>query len=189
MSDGPHRSLKMRKHWKELCKRGDQAIYRSDEITEAAAAALTSDFRNEVSWSLINKLKAIFSGQDNSLMIPDIALGQLDQARRDAAGSVFGRNAIEWCITLIEAGQFYPDTVYAAIGRAAKERGFASARQIHEHVLRECDHLRADGITTRLNHAIAELQEKQLGAALMSSKTERTRASKKKFNLDDGVKL
>ncbi len=64
MSDGPHRSLPMRKPWKELAKRGDQSTYDSEQVAEAATRALVSDFRNEVSWSLINDLKSIFGGLD-----------------------------------------------------------------------------------------------------------------------------
>ena len=52
MSDGPHRSLPMRKPWKDLAMRGDKAAYSASEVAEAATNALASDFKMEVSWEL-----------------------------------------------------------------------------------------------------------------------------------------
>lgn len=49
MSDGPHRSLPMRKPWRELAMRGDKAAYSASEVAEAATNALASDFKMEVS--------------------------------------------------------------------------------------------------------------------------------------------
>ena len=61
MSDGPHRSLDLRKQWKKLAEVGDNQAYANVEVAQAAATALASDFINEVSWKLINMLKSIFS--------------------------------------------------------------------------------------------------------------------------------
>lgn len=189
MSDGPHRSLPMRKPWKELAKRGDQSTYDSEQVAEAATSALASDFKNEVSWSLINALKSIFAGLDNSLMLSEIAIQQLCDLRPLAAGSVFGSNAVEWSIQLINEGCFEPNAVYDAIGLAAKARGFANTRSIQEHVLRETNQHRANGVATRLNNAINGLSEKSLGALLLERQPTRSRRLKKSTSLDEGVPL
>lgn len=189
MSDGPHRSLPMRKPWKELAKRGDQATYDLEQVAEAATCALASDFKNEVSWSLIVELKSIFAGRDNSLMSPEIAIQQLCNLRPLAAGSVFGSNAVEWGIQLINEGYLEPDAVFEVIGLAAKARGFANARSIQEHVLRETDQHRAACVATRLNRAINGLSEKQLGTILLDRQSARNRSTKKNTSLDEGVPL
>src|SRR5665213_1002851 len=104
MSDGPHRSLPMRKPWRELAKRGDQGTYDAEQVAEAAAGALASDFKNEVKWSLIDALKSAFTGRDNSLGLVEIGLQELEAAKALAAGSVFGMNAVAWSIELITEG-------------------------------------------------------------------------------------
>lgn len=189
MSDGPHRSLPMRKPWKELAKRGDQCAYDSEQVAAAATSALASDFKNEVSWSLISALKSVFQGQDNSLMLPEIAVKQLEDLRGLAAGSVFGRNAVEWSIELVNEGRLEPNAVYEAIGLAAKDRGFANTRAIHEHVLRETNPQRAAGVAARLNSAIGGLPEGRLGSMLMERRPSGTRRLRKSTSVDEGVPL
>jgi hypothetical protein len=179
----------MRKPWKELAKRGDQSTYDSEQVTKAATTALASDFKNEVSWSLINALKSIFAGHDNSLMLPEIAIQQLYDLRSLAAGSVFGSNAVEWSIQLVNEGRLEPNAVYDAIGLAAKARGFANTRQIQEHVLRKTNQHRADGVAARLNNAINGLSESQLGTILLDRQQTRSRRLKKSTSLDEGVPL
>lgn len=189
MSDGPHRSLPMRRPWKELAKRGDQCTYDSEQVAEAATIALVSDFRKEVTWSMINALKSIFGGLDNSLRIPEIAIQQLKDLRSETAGSVFARNAVEWSIQLVNEGRLEPDAVFVAIGLAAKARGFACARQIHEHVLRATNKSRADGMTSRVTNAIGGLSESSLGSLLMNREGAAQRRIKSNNNLDAGVPL
>ena len=190
MSDGPHRSLPMRKPWKELTKRGDQSTYDSEQVAEAATYALASDFKNEVSWSLVKALKSIFAGIDNSLMAPEIAIQQLHDLRPLAAGSVFGSNAVEWSIQLVNEGRLESDAVYDAIGLAAKARGFANIRSIQEHVLRKTNQHRADGVAIRLGKAINGLPESRLGAMLLDDREQkRRRRLKKNTSLDEGVPL
>jgi hypothetical protein len=123
MSDGPHRSLPLRKAWKELAKRGDQGTYDTKQVAEAAAGALASDFKNEVKWSLVDVLKSIFTGRDNSLGLPEIALQELEEAKSLAAGSVFGTNAVAWSIELINEGRFGLDAqLYSAISNFPESR-------------------------------------------------------------------
>ncbi len=189
MSDGPHRSLPMRRPWKELAKRGDQDVYDAVQVAEAATLALASDFKNEVSWSLINALKSIFACDDNSLGLLEIALQQLEQARVKFAGSVFGRNAIEWSIELVHEGRLEPDAVYEAIGLAAKERGYANTRAIQEHVLRKTNQLRAESVASRLESAISGLSEVELGTKLIDRQASINGRLKKSISLDEGVPL
>jgi hypothetical protein len=189
MSDGPHRSLPMRKPWKELAKRGDQCVYDAEQVTEAATSALVSDFRNEVPWSLINALKSIFGGLDNSLRLPEIAIQQLHDLKSLAPGSVFARNAIEWSIQLVNEGRLELDAVYVAIGLAAKARGYANTRQIQEHVLRKTNQNRADSVAARLKSAIEGLSEGSLGSILMNRQSAGQRRLSKSSSLDAGVPL
>ncbi|AMV41742.1 hypothetical protein [Paraburkholderia caribensis] len=189
MSDGPHRSLPMRRAWRELAKRGDKLAYDSGQVAEAAKHALASDFKNEVSWPLVKALKDIFAGRDNSLGIPEIAIHQLEEARSLAAGSVFGMNAVAWSIQLVQEGRLGIDAFHDAIGLAAKERGLANTRQVEEHYIRESNQRRANGVSARLQGAISELSETQLGSMLVNPQPDKPRASQRRTGLNEGVPL
>ncbi len=189
MSDGPHRSLPMRKPWKELAKRGDQDAYDARQVAEAAADALASDFRNEVKWSLIDALKSTFTGRDNSLMLPEIALHELESAKALAAGSVFGMNAVAWSLGLIKEGRFGLDAFHEAIGLAAKMRGFANVRSVEEHYLRKSNPQRSTNVSKRLQSAVSSLSEGRLGSMLVAPDVAKAERSRKKNHVDEGVAL
>lgn len=188
MSDGPHRSLPMRRAWKEFAKRGDQSTYDFEQVAEAATNALATDFK-EVSWSLVKTLKSIFTGQDNSLGLPEIALQQLDDAKRLAGGSVFGSNAVAWGIQLINEGRFGLDAFHDAIGLAAKERGFANIRSVEEHYIRASNQRHAARVSTRMLRAIHGISENRLGLMLAAPQLVGARRSMKRTSLDEGVPL
>jgi hypothetical protein len=189
MSDGPHRSLRMRKAWKELAKRGDQLTYDAEQVGEAASHALASDFRNEVSAPLVSALKDVFTGRDNSLGLREIALQQLEEAKALAAGSVFGMNAVAWSIELVNEGRRGKEALYEAVGLAAKERGFANTRSVEEHYLRKSNQRRADGVAARLQNAISGLSESKLGSMLVDPQPAAPRGPPKKMDVNDGVPL
>ncbi|AOO85149.1 hypothetical protein [Bosea vaviloviae] len=189
MSDGPHRSLPMRRPWKEVAKRGDQRTYDAAQVTEAATYALASDFKNEVSGALISALKNVFNGRENSLRLPEIALDQLEAAKPLAAGSVFGANAVSWCVQLVHEGRMDPEALYEAVGLAAKERGFAATRQVEEHFLRKSSQRRADGVSARLGDAISAMSEGRLGTILIVPAPSPRRAPRKRTDINDGVPL
>lgn len=189
MSDGPHRSLRMRKAWKELAKRGDQLTYDAEQVGEAASHALASDFKNEVSAPLVSALKDVFTGRDNSLGLREIALQQLEDAKALAAGSVFGMNAVAWSIQLVHEGRQGKEALYEAVGLAAKERGFANTRSVEEHYLRESSQRRADGVAARLQNAISGLSESKLGSMLVDPQPAAARGPRKKTSVNDGVPL
>jgi len=189
MSDGPHRSLPMRKPWKVLAMRGDKLAYDEEQIAEAATNALASDFNNEVQWPMINALKAVFTGRNNSLGIREIALQELENARDLAAGSVIAMNAVAYSIVLINEGKFGLDAFHEAIGLAVKMRGFANARSVEEHYIRESNQRRAGHMSERLHSAISSLHEIRLGSALTSTEADKTKRLKKRTEIDEGVPL
>jgi hypothetical protein len=43
MSDGPHRSLSMRRHWKDFAERAAKAAFSPDQVCEALPLALKRD--------------------------------------------------------------------------------------------------------------------------------------------------
>jgi hypothetical protein len=172
-----------------LAKRGDQLTYDSVQVADAVTHALASDFKNEVSGRLLNALKNVFAGRDNSLGMPEIALQQLEAAKTLAAGSVFGVAAVAWSIQLVREGRLDTQALYDAVGLAAKERGFAYTRSVDEHYLRKSNQQRADSVSARLNTAISGLSEAKLGSMLVDPQPGIRSTPRKKTEINDGIPL
>lgn len=189
MSDGPHRSLPMRKAWKELAMRADQKTYDLAQVSEAAPYALASDWRNEVSASLLKAIKNVFAGQGNSLGMREIALDQLEKAKPLAAGSVFGASAVAWAVQLVHEGRTDSNALYDVVGLAAKERAYAGIRQVEEHYLRESHERRADGVRSRLEGAISGISVTQLGTFIVDPPSRRGGSVRKHTEIDEGVPM
>jgi len=188
MSDGPHRSLPMPKAWKEFARKGDEKIYGAEDVRDAAIYALSRDFVNEVSGKLLRALRNIFDGVGNSLLMGDVAIHALEDARHLAAGSVFGSAAVRWCEEYVQAGAFGRDSFHEAIGCAVKERGYAGQKQVQEHYLRKSGSRRADGVASRIGSAIDGLSSRDLGRSFTGD-GERAKAPRKKTDIDQGVPL
>jgi len=189
MSDGPHRSLPMRKAWKDLAKCAEQPTYAPEQVCEAALRALSGDWKKEISAKLIVLLKKVFLGHDNSLGFQKIALDQLGAAKSLAAGSVMGTNLVGWCIELVQGGRMNLQAFYDAVRFTIQERAFAGARQVEEHYLRKADLEQSIGVKARIEEAISGLSEKMLGEDLVDSQPPSGRTVRKRKDIDDGVPL
>ena len=60
MSDGPHRSLPMRRGWKLVTERSGKRAYASEEISDAILVALEQDCRTEMPAPFIDAAWRIF---------------------------------------------------------------------------------------------------------------------------------
>jgi hypothetical protein len=189
MSDGPHRSLPMPRAWRELARKGDAKLYLQEEVRDAALYALSKDFQSEVSGALLRALRNIFDGVGNSLLSPEIAKFALDHAQHLAAGSVFGSAVVRWCEEYVEGGAFGRDNFYSAVGNAIRERGYAGQRQVQEHYLRESGPRRADGVASKIGHAIDSLSSRELGRSFTGEAGSLPSVPRKGGGIDQGVSL
>lgn len=188
MSDGPHRTLPMRRAWKELLKRADKKVYSLDEVRQALPRAISNDWSNEVSHALVSALKAVFVGRDNSLRIPEIALEKLEAAKPLAAGSNFGESAVKWCVQMVHEGRIDEAGLLEAVGCAAMQRAYSGFRSAEEHYFRESTQRRADGVRERLESAASGLAPSDLGRQLIDPES-RPERHRRKTDIDDGVRL
>ncbi len=58
MSDGPHRSLPLRPHWKTLARRAAKAAHSPDEVAEALPFAL----KRELLQAPLNQIREVLNG-------------------------------------------------------------------------------------------------------------------------------
>ena len=67
MSDGPHRSLEMRRSWKKLAERADNNVSTQEDVREALEMALERDWRLEVPVILYRRVESILHDTQISL--------------------------------------------------------------------------------------------------------------------------
>ena len=72
MSDGPHRSLPMRRPWKTVAECADTPAFEVEEIREAIVPALEHDCRREMRREFLDGLCRVCSDQEASLFKSDL---------------------------------------------------------------------------------------------------------------------
>src|SRR3989442_9513982 len=91
MSDGPHRSLPMKRRWQYVAERADKRAYTTGEISEVIAPALEQDCRDEMSPEFLGSLRRVV--EEPSLFRDDVAARL--EALRPQAGSSLGRVVLD----------------------------------------------------------------------------------------------
>src|SRR5258708_5420659 len=84
MSDGPHRSLPMRRHWKALAERAAKAAYAPDDVCESLPYAL----KKEILEGPVRKIREIMSGDT---LFPSMRIEQFNALRQDYQSAASAR--------------------------------------------------------------------------------------------------
>lgn len=136
MSDGPHRTLNMRKGWREVAKRAGNNAYVPDEICQQLPAALGQDWRAEVPAKLVAGLReALGDGRQGGLFVDD-RRERIDALRSLAAGFPLGGVLVHCAILVAAEGGQGPAALLEAARSALVDRATCGARQVEEHYLR-----------------------------------------------------
>ena len=187
MSDGPHRSLPMRRGWKRVAERSDKRAYSSEEVSESVVVALEQDCHHELSSTFLDMAWQVFSDQEPSLFATKISL-KLETLRQEA-GSGIGRLVLEQAILVAERGKTGKDGLTEAVKNALCDRAAKGTRQIEEHYCRESSNPRAQHVRTRMEEGISGAALDGLARRIL--KIEQPSDVRPALNrgLDDGVKL
>lgn len=189
MSDGPHRSLNMRRGWKRFAERADKKAYAVDEVCAALPKALEQDWRAEIPKSLCKRIRESISPEQGSLF-SDSQLSGLRALRRQFAGSPLASVLLDCVSEAIGSGLTGEDALTAAATNALSDRAARGARQVEEHFRRKSTEPRATHVRERLEQGIAAADINALARRLLgpSSKNQVSNVSKQ-TGLDDGVRL
>ena len=165
MSDGPHRSLTMRQHWKDLAKRAANPAYSPDEVSEALLPPLRREFRE----APLSEIRGILDdGKQNSLLKEDRA-ARLDAARQLCRGSAAGNTFIDCTIEAVANGMTGDIAFREALENSLKAHAQGGCHQIEEHHHREKPHTTSN-VRDRLRTARSLCSYAALASALMSGK-------------------
>jgi hypothetical protein len=188
MSDGPHRSLPMRRGWKRVAEWADNQAFKPEQINNAIIPALEEDCRGEISTEFLSSFLAACRNQEGSLFKKE--LGPELEALSSAAGYGLGRMVLEYAKQLSGRGNTGLDIAEKAVTHALSDRAERGARQVEEHYCRKSFEKRAIKVRQRIEEAIRDADVERLARQTINPKNgESVRPPLKRQGLDDGVKL
>jgi hypothetical protein len=189
MSDGPHRSLRMRTAWKKLAERADMPNRPPAEVEEAVCPALAADWRNEISDRLLPELRSALGIESTGMLFPDQMERDLDALRSKATSPLAGL-VIDHTRQALAEGLRGEAALNFAILSALQERALCGLRQVGEHYHRRVNQERTENVTRRLSVAIESASIARPARDLLGGQSSPiSRAPAKRVGLDEGVPL
>lgn len=161
MSDGPHKSLPMRRHWKVFAERCAKAAFSPDQASEALPHAL----KKEILEAPIKEIRDIMGGDS---LFPEMRIERLDALRQIRRGSAAATHVIDCAVEAAVRGPTGEVGAHAALKNAIEDLTRDHLRAIEEHYQREADSLSAGFVRTRLDAARQQLDCDALARELLS---------------------
>lgn len=188
MSDGPHKSLPMRRAWRRVAERGDKSAFAPEEVSRAVVLALEQDCRTDLGHGFLDELCRLFLHQEAWLFRNGLT-AQLEQLR-GVAGAGIGALILDHAIHCAERGETGLNGAARAIGAALNERAARGMRQVEEHYYRKSTERHALRVRARMEEGIGNAQAAIEGLAGRMVKLESGPSLRepRKRGLDDGVR-
>ena len=187
MSDGPHRSLPLKPHWKTVAERASRDAWSAEDVTEALSRAAENDLPDVP----VRALGRILGADPEASLFaadPDATIAELDGARAGCRGSAIANAAIDGAIQAVQQGEMGE----AAFERAleyALHRDFSNhSRSIEEHYQRQAGDRSARHMRDRLAEAGSrcDFTETARRYARAEAQMLRAPALERRTGLDDG---
>ena len=144
MSDGPHKSLPLRRAWKRVCAIAGNTTHGLDEVVERLLPALAADVRHEVGEAFAAKLRKILEPDAEQLTLFSDVRDQLAALRREQC-SPFQSDLIDSVDDAVRDGRKGLDALTTGAKVAIDTRASATINSVVEHYLRKAPHEAAVG--------------------------------------------
>ena len=169
MSDGPHRSLPLRRHWQAFAERSAKAAFSPAEVCEALPHALKKDI-------LEAPLREVRDIMKSDTLFPDMRIERLERLRlshRGAAASHLIDAAIAAAADDLTGQAGTEAAVKAALEGIARD----ALRGIEEHYQREANFRSARFVRDRMDAARQQHDCAALARELLSAEKPPSRRS------------
>lgn len=150
MSDGPHRSLNMRMHWKTAAQWASNLAHTADEVRVALAHALKKDI-------LEAPIAAVRDIMNSDTLFPGIRTERLEALRARHPRSAATNSLIDCAIEAAAGGVTGEAGTVSAVSGAVEDIARAQGRGIDEHYQREAGARASRTVRTRLDEALGKL--------------------------------
>jgi hypothetical protein len=163
MSDGPHRSLPMRRHWKDTAERAAKPVHSEAEVCEALVYALKRDILE----TPIEKMREILDSRKPDLFRTH-QLEQLEQLRSICRGSAAANVSIDCAIEAVQNGLRGHTAIESALRNAIEDTMRSAIPGMNEHYQREAARKETQNLRVRLNTAGRQLDCRAIANELLS---------------------
>ena len=184
MSDGPHRSLNMRRHWKRLAERAASPAYSQSEVVEAFADALREDF---VAEAPLGAVERVIRGPEQRTLLPANRLEELEAIRDEFPGSVPAGMLLDSAREAVVNGLEGEAVARGVVESALRAHGRGSCRQAEEHYHRSGDH--GPQIRERLRAVREACGYREIASELLGRLSAPDTRAPKRAGIDDGPAL
>jgi hypothetical protein len=150
MSDGPHRSLNMRPHWKSTAQRAANLAHTLDEVCATLSQALKKDI-------LGAPIAAVREIMNSDTLFPNMRVEKLEALRARHPRSAAANSLIDCAVEAASAGAAGEAGMAAALTAAVEDSARAPMRGIDEHYQREAGARASRSVRTRLEDALGKL--------------------------------
>jgi hypothetical protein len=190
MSDGPEKTLKMRKGWQEVAKCARLDAYDVDEVSRKISEALKQDWNAEISSELVVSLREILGDGRQGLLLDDQRLDRLERLLPTVIGTSFGAVLVQCAMQVLSAGFDGPLALQEAVKRSLIDRALCGSRQVEGHFLAESGEAGSTSVRQRLDAARDACEFEHLAKRLFGEdRTSPETPPPKRAGLDEGPRL
>jgi hypothetical protein len=184
MSDGPHRSLPMRRHWRDAAERAAKRVHSEPEVCEAIVVGLKRDILG----APIESVREVLDGRRPDLFQAHI-VAQLEALRSSCRGSASANVLIDCAVEATQIGATGHAAVQFALKSALEENMQSAFRGMNEHYQREAKPKEAVSLRARLDVARQQIDCGLIAHEILSSQKPppaRSTQLQRHRGLDDG---
>lgn len=188
MSDGPHKSLPMQRHWRQFAERAGNPACPMAEVREALAPALKREFAG----APVDDVRDILgAGSKQASLFPQERITQLEALRAKYPGSAPAKALIDCAVESASGGQIGESVVASVLESALESRTRDCFRSVQEHYYREGSGRKAAFMRERLNSAKGSCDYKGIASDLSAGGKQPAASAKlqKRSGIDDGPPL
>lgn len=195
MSDGPYKSLPMRKPWKEAAERAHKPAFSPKEVADAVADAIVRDIRRDIGGNFIEHLQDALSISDQGSLFADSRVSELEAIRGSSTTNGLREGLVEHTLVAVHQGMSSEQALNDGLRRVAIEHGAAGARQVEEHYLRDAttkkEYSKSAEVRARLNESLKSDRLTHVASEVLGGVPNSRAASglAKQASIDDGPSL
>ena len=156
MSDGPYKSLPMRKPWRTVTEYAHKDSFTPDECASAMRSALHHDFSRDVPQDMLKAVASVLLENEQGNLLPNLAHQELENIRYRFPSSALGDAVIEDTQAALQMGKTGEAAWAEGLTRAALNHADGSIRAVEEHYRSEPQKFQSEQKTVNVRERLAE---------------------------------
>lgn len=137
MSDGPYKSLPMRKAWRNVAELAHKEAFTPEERADAMCVALHDDIKRDVGKDALEAIGEILLDSEQGNLLASQASAELEAIRFCTRSSAFLECIIEQIQVVLHRGKSGEVALREGLERAAIDHAKSNNRSVEEHYYRD----------------------------------------------------